>query len=204
MIKVVIASNNKNKIRQFGEMFEDAGVTAELLTAGSIGFSEYPPEDADSFIGNSKIKAVAVRKFLEEKGIEKDYYVMADDSGLSVDALGGEPGVYSARYSGENATDEENNQKLLKILKERKIENRAAHYSCVITGITPSGEILHSEGRVEGRIIDEPSGHDGFGYDPYFFVDSKNMTFASLDIASRNEISHRGQAVRKMIKMFGL
>ena len=183
-------------------MFNGEGEFARLFTAGELGFGEFPPESADTFRGNSFIKAKAVSDYLKSTSEYKDYYVLADDSGLSVDCLGGAPGVYSARFSGEHATDDENNAKLLGILKSLGEGcDRSAHYSCCVTCITPDGTELFAEGRVQGRIIDEPRGNDGFGYDPYFFVDSDNKTFAELDPSRRNCISHRGQAVREIIRL---
>ena len=200
MIRICIASNNRNKIKQFGEIFAGEGVEAELCTAGDLGFKEFPPENAETFFGNSLIKASAVRRFLEDKGIAGEYYVISDDSGICADALGGAPGVHSARFSGEHATDGENNKKLISLLSAYPEAERTAHYSCVVTLIFPDGCAVSGQGTVSGRVTDTPKGSDGFGYDPYFYVDSKRATFAELSSADRNAISHRGGAIRRVIK----
>ncbi|MBO4364077.1 MAG: non-canonical purine NTP pyrophosphatase [Clostridia bacterium] len=197
MIRICIASENKNKLRQFGEIFCALGTDVLIYTAKELGFAGYPPEDADTFYGNSLIKARAVRKFLEEKGEGGNYYVIADDSGISVDALGGAPGVHSARYAGTHAPDSENNRKLIAELKKLGDCDRSAHYTCVITVIKPEGFSVSAAGRVDGRVIDEPRGSDGFGYDPFFYIDALGKTFAELDPETRNGMSHRGQALRK-------
>ncbi|MBP1588241.1 MAG: non-canonical purine NTP pyrophosphatase [Clostridia bacterium] len=200
MIKICIASNNRNKIKQFGEIIAGEGICAETYSAGDLGFSDFPPEDAETFFGNSLIKASAVRGFLEAKGIAGQYYVLSDDSGICADALGGAPGVHSARFSGEHATDDANNRKLVSLLAAFPEEERTAHYSCVVTMIVPNGDIISGQGMVFGRVIDTPRGHDGFGYDPFFYVDPKGATFAELSSADRNAISHRGNALRRVIR----
>ena len=200
MMKICIASNNRNKIKQFGQIIAAEGIDAETCSAGDLGFCGFPPEDAETFLGNSLIKAAAVRNFLEEKGIAGDYFVLSDDSGICVDALGGAPGVHSARFSGENASDEDNNKKLISLLSGYPEAERTAHYACVVTMILPNGDVISGQGTVYGRMIDTPRGSDGFGYDPYFYVDSKAATFAELSPCDRNAMSHRGGALRKVIK----
>ncbi|MBR7078427.1 MAG: non-canonical purine NTP pyrophosphatase [Clostridia bacterium] len=197
MIRICVASENGNKLRQFGEIFSGLATDVLIYTAKELGFTEYPPEDAGTFYGNSRIKACAVRDYLVEKGEGGEYYVIADDSGISVDALGGAPGVHSARYAGTHAPDSENNRKLIAELKKLGDCDRSAHYTCVITVVNPDGMTVSTAGRVDGRVIDEPRGSDGFGYDPFFYIDSLGRTFAELDSATRNGMSHRGQALRK-------
>jgi len=199
MIKVCIASNNKNKIKQFGEILSELGLDANVLTAKDVGMPDFPPEDAETFYGNSLIKAKALYEHIVRKDGSCGCYVVADDSGICVDALGGGPGVRSARFSGEHATDAENNKLLLEKLKG--VENRAAHYMCVITLITPDGNIMCSGGRADGEVIDDARGTDGFGYDPYFYFRSLGKTFAELSSEVRNSISHRGQALRKTARL---
>lgn len=203
-MKICVASNNKNKIRQFGEMFSSLGAEVTLFTAKELGFTEYPPEDADTFAGNSLIKAKAVYDFLKTR--ENGYVVLADDSGLCVDVLGGEPGVKSARYASTDdvtdASDDDNNKKLMGKLEALCLKNPdtdlSAKYVAHIVAILPDGQVLDAEGTVSGRMVFEPRGNDGFGYDPYFFVDCYNKTFAELTPDERNAISHRGKAVRKI------
>lgn len=199
MIKVCIASNNKNKIKQFGEILASQKLDAEVLTAKEAGMEEFPPEDANTFYGNSLIKAKALHEFIKTKNGTCGCYVVADDSGVCVDALGGAPGVHSARYSGEHATDPENNALLLKNLEG--VENRAAHYMCAMTLVTPDGRIMCCGGRVDGEIIDEARGSDGFGYDPYFYIRNLGKTFAELTSDVRNSMSHRGNALRKTVDL---
>ena len=199
MIKVCIASNNKNKIKQFGEILSELGLDANVLTAEDVGMPDFPPEDAETFYGNSLIKAKALYEHIVRKDGSCGCYVVADDSGICVDALGGGPGVRSARFSGEHATDAENNKLLLEKLKG--VENRAAHYMCVITLITPDGNIMCSGGRADGEVIDDARGTDGFGYDPYFYFLSLGKTFAELSSEVRNSISHRGKALRKTARL---
>ncbi len=205
-MKICVASNNKNKIRQFGEMFAELGASVELYTSKELGFTDYPPEDADTFYGNSYIKAKAVHDYLASNSEYNDIIVLADDSGLSVNILGGEPGVMSARYASVNdvddASDEDNNRKLMgklsSIVDKEPDADLSAYYTCHIVAIFPDGSSLDAEGRVDGRMVFEPRGNDGFGYDPYFFVECYNKTFAELTPAERNAISHRGKAVRKI------
>ncbi len=195
MIKVCIASNNKNKIKQFGEILSGQDLDAHVITASDMMMKEFPPEDGITFYGNSLIKAKALYEHILKTNGKCDCYVVADDSGICVDALGGGPGVHSARFSGEHATDAENNKLLLE--KLRGVENRAAHYMCVITVITPESSIMCCGGRADGEIIDDPRGTDGFGYDPYFYFARFGKTFAQLSSDERNSVSHRGQALRK-------
>lgn len=203
-MEICIASNNKNKIRQFGEMFSSAGAKVSLYTARELGFSDFPPETADTFYGNSKIKAEAVFKHLKQAFPDREITVIADDSGLSVDALNGEPGVKSARYASiddiMDASDEDNNKKLIgklvELVRNNPDTDLSAHYTCHIVAIKPDGTELDSEGNVYGRMVFEPKGSDGFGYDPYFFVEKFQKTFAELTAKERNGISHRGKAVR--------
>ncbi len=199
MIKICIASNNKNKIKQFGEIFSKKDIEVVLMTAKDTGMGEFPPENGNTFYGNSLIKAKALYAHVSSVDGLRDSYIVADDSGICVDALGGAPGIRSARFSGDNATDADNNKLLLEKLKG--VENRAAHYSCAVTVITPKGRIMCAGGRVDGRVIDEPRGFDGFGYDPFFYVDSQKKTFAELSPDVRNSISHRGRALGRAVDL---
>ncbi len=199
MINVCIASNNKNKIKQFREIFAEQNLDVNLITASETGMKEFPPEDAGTFYGNSLIKASALHRHICSVSGACDFYVLADDSGVCVDALGGAPGVRSARFSGEHATDAMNNALLLE--KLAGVENRTAYYMCAVTLITPEGRVMCTGGRVDGEIIDEPRGSDGFGYDPYFYIASLGRTFAELTSDVRNSMSHRGSALRKAVSL---
>ncbi len=199
MIKIAAATENKNKLREFKEIFEEMGFAAEVSSAAELGMTGFPPEDADSFSGNAAIKATALYEYL--KNTRQDgYTVLADDSGISIDALGGAPGVYSARYAGEHATDDENLDKLLFELEKTGDKERKGSYVCVICAITPDGEKMLEEGRLSGIIVRERDGNGGFGYDPVFFTPVFNMTVARLTPEQKNSISHRGIAVRNMCK----
>lgn len=202
-IKAAAATGNKNKIREFKEIFEELGINAELYSAKQLGMDSFPPENADTFKGNASIKAEALYNYLLNNGYN-DFAVIADDSGITVDALGGAPGVYSARFAGENADDEENLQKLLCELEKTGDKERKAQYVCIIAAITAKGERLFAEGRMDGRIVGEKAGEGGFGYDPIFFTPVYNLTVAQLTPEQKNAISHRGSAVREICAKLAL
>lgn len=184
MQQLVIASNNKGKVREIGPMIADL----ELLSLANIGFSEEIPEPYDTFEENALAKASAVHAF---SGMN----VFADDSGICVHALHGAPGVISAHYSGAR-DDEQNLQKILSELKDN--DDRRAFYKAVIC-LLWRDEVYYFEGICDGIITSEKKGDGGFGYDPIFIPDGFEQTFAELPLAVKNEISHRGKAVRKMV-----
>lgn len=191
MKKLVIATGNPGKLSEIEEVFKD--LPFEFLSLKELGFETSIEEDQDTFEGNAIKKAVEVMKYTGE-------ITLADDSGLEVDVLGGRPGVFSARFAGAEATDEQNNKKLLQLMANIPEEKRTARFRCVIAVAFPNGQILTSEGICEGRIGYFPKGTNGFGYDPLFIVDKYNKTFAELDQHEKNQISHRGVALRKMKK----
>ena len=184
---LVVATTNKNKLKEFKEILQDLNIEIRSLDQ----FGPIPPaiEDGDSFDENSYKKAIHTAKILGLPAI-------ADDSGLVVEALGGAPGVYSARYGGENATDDDNCKKLLQELKGK--ENRKAHFQCVLSIAVPSGPALTYEGKCEGVIIDEKRGDNGFGYDPLFYFEEFGKTFAELSSAEKHSVSHRGKALSEV------
>lgn len=186
-MKVFIATGNKKKIDEIKPLLKDFEV---LSIADGINIPEVE-ENSDTFEGNSRKKALEIAKFLNMVAI-------ADDSGLMVDALEGEPGVYSARYAGENANDSDNNKKLIQNLKG--IGNRKAKFVSVISVAKPNGEVHSFRGEVEGIILDEARGNAGFGYDPYFYYVAYGKTFAELELSEKNAISHRARALSKMKK----
>lgn len=183
-MKLLIASNNKNKIRELKEILSDRFETLSLEEAGI--FSD-PEETGTTFEENSEIKA---RFALEKSGLP----TLADDSGLSVFALNGEPGVYSARYSGENATTDSNNALLLKNMEN--VVDRRAKFVCVITLLFPDGRKIQVKGECPGEILTEPRGNNGFGYDPLFYLPKLNKTFAQLSAEEKNGVSHRARALK--------
>ncbi len=184
---LVIATRNKNKLREFREILKDLQI--EIRSLDDFGPTPEAVEDGLSFDENAYKKAIHTAKVLGLPAI-------ADDSGLVVDALNGEPGVYSARYAGENATDDENCEKLLQALQG--VENRRAHFQCVLSIAVPSGPALTYEGSCDGIIIDEKRGDNGFGYDPLFYFENLGKTFAELSMAEKNRISHRGKALAEV------
>ncbi|MCI6151848.1 MAG: XTP/dITP diphosphatase [Fusobacterium perfoetens] len=185
-MKIFLATGNKHKIEEIKKIFSREDIEILSIKDGI----EIPEviEDGKTFEENSKKKALEISKFT-------NMITIADDSGICVEALGGAPGVYSARYSGENATDESNNKKLIENLKG--IENRNAKFVCVITLAKPTGETYSYTGEIHGEIIDEPRGKYGFGYDPYFYVKEYGKTTAEME-DFKNKISHRARALAKL------
>lgn len=188
MKKIVIATKNKGKIREMKDTFADLPV--ELLSLADLG-KDFPDaiEDGDTFEANSMKKACHYQKLT---GLA----CLADDSGLEVEALNGAPGVYSARFSGDNATDESNNAKLQAELKKLGVTSSKADYQCALTMVDVDGCTLQTQGFCLGEIRNIAKGDNGFGYDPYFYVGEKSM--AELTLAEKGAISHRGEALRTM------
>ena len=185
-MKLVFASNNKNKIREIQLLVPN---TIQIVSLEDIGCFEEIPETADTIEGNAILKANYVTK-------NYGYDCFADDSGLEVDALHGEPGVYSARYAGEPKDDDKNIQKLLENLNN--VKNRKANFKTVIC-LNFKGEQHLFTGIINGNIINEKIGSNGFGYDPIFVAENYTKTFAELTIEEKSSISHRGIAVRRLV-----
>lgn len=184
---IVLSSHNKKKITELQALMSEAGFKdVRVLSLSDIGYHDEIVEDGDSFEANAMIKAKAPHK--------DGLITVADDSGLCVDTLDGAPGIYSARYSGENATDEKNNEKLLLELSDK--ENRAAKFVSVIACVLPDGRSFTVRGECNGVILRSPRGENGFGYDPLFYVPVFDKTFAELSSEEKNSISHRGVAMR--------
>lgn len=186
-MKAVLASHNKNKIKELEALIKKYIPDFELLSLDDVGTTDEIEENGKTFAENALIKAkVAARS---------GYIGIGDDSGLMVHALGGMPGVYSARYAGEHGNDKANNEKLLLELGESV--DRGAMFVCVIACVFPNGdEPVIAQGICNGEILPSPRGEDGFGYDPLFWFDPYGMTFAEMKADEKNEISHRGNAVR--------
>ena len=185
-MKLIFATHNKNKTKEVKSMMPSH---IELLSLDDINFHTEIEENATTLEGNALLKAKTI---FEKTGIN----CFADDSGLLVDALNGAPGVYSARYAGSHKNDEDNMQKLLSELKDKT--NKNAHFKTVMALIIDGKEYLF-EGKIEGKIISEKLGTNGFGYDPIFVPDGYNETFAQLDAETKNKISHRARALQKML-----
>lgn len=185
-MEIALASANQGKRREIAALLAPLGIS--VATAAELGFTEDVPETGSTFADNALIKARAVAQALGRPAL-------ADDSGLTVEALGGAPGVLSARYAGEGATDAQRNAKLLKEMEGVPPERRGAAFVCVMACVRPDGATLTSEGRLEGRIALAPAGENGFGYDPVFELPERGLTVAMLEPAEKNAISHRGRAL---------
>lgn len=184
---VIAATKNKGKIKEMQEILSPLNI--EIVSQEEMGFELDVEETGDTFESNSLLKARAVAELC-------DYPVLADDSGLCVDALYGAPGVHSARYAGENATDADKIKKLLTELGENK--NRTAKFVTCISFILPDGTEITAQGEVRGYITNAPQGNNGFGYDPVFFCEELGKTFAMSTDEEKNSVSHRGRALRNL------
>lgn len=196
-MKIVAATNNKHKVAELTALFQ--GSDTELVTLREIGFTDEIIEDGSTFLENARIKAMAVHKATGLASI-------ADDSGLCVDALGGEPGIYSARYSsedGENSDDKKNNKKLLSKLEEIPENERTARFVSALCFIDSDGTEISAVGKCEGIITREERGEGGFGYDPLFFCPTFGKTFGELTADEKNSISHRANAVKILAQKLG-
>lgn len=192
MNKIVLASNNAHKVEEISDMLRPFGY--EVLSMAAVGLGDLEIEETgETFEENARIKALAIKERLGGA-------VLADDSGLEVDALNGEPGVYSARYAGEPKSDSKNNEKLLKELRDVKADKRTGRFVTVLVLIDESGEEIVVRGTVEGVIAQEARGENGFGYDPLFEIPSLNKTFAELTADEKNAMSHRGNALNKLLE----
>ncbi len=189
-MKIVLASNNKGKLREFTRLLEPLKIEVHPQGEFNVPAAEEP---YGTFIENCLLKARHAAKITGLPAI-------ADDSGICVNALGGAPGVYSARFSGEGATDDKNNALLVQ--KLQNAADRGAHYTCVLVAVRHADdpEPVIAEGRWYGEVTDTPAGEGGFGYDPYFFLPELGKTTAELTADEKNAISHRGQAMVKLIE----
>lgn len=188
---IVLATNNKNKVKEIKELLKDAPVDIKCLA----DYGPLPPvvEDGDTFEENAYKKAYHYARVL---GLP----CLADDSGLVVEALNGQPGVHSARYAGENASDLEKCDKLLSEMQGQ--DNRRARFECVMSLATPGGPALNWEGSCEGEIMAERHGESGFGYDPVFYYPDFGKTFAEVSMEEKNSVSHRGRALQEFAAEF--
>ena len=191
MTDLVVATKNRGKLREISRLLEKSSYRV-------IGLDAYPDapdviEDGDTFTANAIKKAEEIAAFT-------GLLTLADDSGLVVEALGGQPGVHSARYAGDDAADADNNRKLLQEMAEVDEGDRQAAFCCVMALVEPGGDCRTFDGEVKGMILRQPKGEDGFGYDPLFMVREYGRTMAELPLDLKNRISHRGQALKKLIK----
>jgi XTP/dITP diphosphohydrolase len=188
-VRVVLASSNSGKLREFGSLLTPFDF--QLVSQGSLGI-DTPPETGQTFAENALLKA-------RYAAAAANLPALADDSGIEVDALGGRPGIYSARFAGEGATDADNLRKLLHELRDVPSALRTARYQCVIAFVGAADDPLLATGTWEGMLIESPRGLGGFGYDPIFIPRGLERTAAELDPQEKNSLSHRGQALRSLV-----
>lgn len=186
---IIIATKNKGKVKEFQALLEPRGVKVTSL----LDYEPIPDveETGATFAENAELKALAMAKYFQKP-------VIADDSGLIVDALNGAPGIYSARYAGEEKNDAKNNEKLLREMKDVEDDKRTARFHCAICVAFPNGKSYLFEGSCEGMIAKEPKGENGFGYDPLFYIPHLKKTMAQLTEREKNQISHRAKAIEKL------
>lgn len=196
MITIHLATRNAHKVNELSGIIQTAGLNIIISSAMETGDMPAVKETEDTFAGNAKIKAYA----LKDK-ITKNNWVLADDSGLMVDAIQGNPGIFSSRYAGEHATDGENIGKLLTELKGVEGMDRSARFICNLVLLGPDGLERIFEGICNGIIADKPKGENGFGYDPIFIPDKYKLTFGMLGESIKSKISHRAIALAELLKL---
>ncbi len=194
-MKMVLATKNRGKLREFQDIFEDLGLAGDISLSSLLDFPELPDavENGSTFSENALIKARLAAK--------TGYISIADDSGISVNALGGAPGINSARYAGTSATDDDNNEKLLSELSGIPEGERTATFISFIALITPDGREEVFEGSCDGLILESPRGDGGFGYDPIFLYPQIQKTFSEMTDSEKNKISHRRRAIERLAKV---
>ncbi|AJA47445.1 Non-canonical purine NTP pyrophosphatase [Clostridium pasteurianum DSM 525 = ATCC 6013] len=190
MNKLIVASNNQGKIKEIKEILKNFQL--EVFSLKDLQIDIDVVEDGSTFMEN------AYKKAKEIYNITKGYMVLADDSGLMVDALNGAPGVLSARFSGEHGNDEKNNEKLISMLKGKGKGDRKARFVCALVLIMDNYEEIKVQEQVEGIILEDRRGKDGFGYDPLFYIPEIKKTFAEMTSSEKNSISHRGRALNQL------
>lgn len=189
MTEIVFATGNKGKAREVAMMFSDTDVCVKTLKEAGIHADII--EDGKTFMENARIKAETIARFT-------DKIVLADDSGLVIDYLNGEPGIYSARYMGEDTSYDIKNQNILDRMKGVPEHLRTARFVCAMAAVMPDGEVIEAKGVMEGLIGTKSAGTNGFGYDPVFYLPEYEASSAEITPEQKNEISHRGKALRKM------
>ncbi len=187
--EVLVASNNAGKIREIKHAL--GTVVSRIRSLKEAGIEISPREDGSTYLENALIKAKTAAEHWNG-------WILSDDSGLEVDALNGQPGLHSSRFAGENATDDENNRKLLDLLKNLPDKDRTARFRCVVVLYTKDRDPIIVEGTCEGLITSTPKGTNGFGYDPLFYLPSKQRTMAELTFEEKMEVSHRANALKKL------
>lgn len=197
MHKYIFASGNANKVKEVNEMIGKFHNDAVVISLKDVGFSGDIEENGTTFLENATIKAKAIKEFLNKTHTYSDFSILADDSGLCVDALNGEPGIHTARYAGDHNFDL-NRKKLLDNLKDKA--DRSAHYFCSMVLILPNGTLISSEGKTFGEILKEKTGDSGFCYDPYFYSFDLKKSFGQASDAEKNSVSHRAKALASLMQ----
>jgi len=192
MSKLLLATTNRGKVREYRQLL--GGLPFELVTPDEMGIEIAVEENYPSYEENARMKATAY-------GGASHLITIADDSGVEVDALGGEPGIRSARAAGEEASDKDRIERLLFRLKDVPWEKRTARFKCVIAIVSPEGRVDLCQGECQGLIAFEPKGESGFGYDPVFYLPEFEKTMAELPLDIKNQISHRGRAAREAYRV---
>ena len=198
-MRIVFATGNQDKMREIREILSDLDM--EIVSMEEAGVYMDVNESGTSFSENAQIKATVIAQELQDRNQQKETIVMADDSGLEVDYLHKEPGIYSARYLGKDTSYTEKNNTIIERLHGVPDEKRTARFVCAIAAVMPDGTILSTNESMEGQIGYEISGQNGFGYDPIFFLPKFGKTAAELSEEEKNRISHRGKALRAIEKM---
>jgi XTP/dITP diphosphohydrolase len=193
--KLLLATNNQAKVREYKSLLSD--LPCKLVTLAELGIKIAVDEVGESLKENARLKATVL-------AARSQLLTLADDSGLEVDALGGEPGRLSARYAGDNASDKERIDYLLSRLKGVPWEKRTARFRCVIALATPDGKVEFCSGECEGLVTFAPRGEHGFGYDPIFYLPELDKTMAELPLAQKNQVSHRGKAARQVYQALAM
>ena len=198
LIELWVATGNQGKLNEFKMLLNKlVGEGLSVHSQDELPVFFAPEENGDSFVANARIKARAI------KAVKPGTWVMGEDSGLTVEGLGGLPGIHSARYAGPKARDSENVAKLLKMMQIRKVMTRKAAFVSTIVAFDPEGNEHVFEGRLEGAISSNVRGQAGFGYDPVFVPDGETKTISELGLAFKNKISHRAKAVNQLIDVLG-
>ena len=192
-MRIVVATHNEHKIKEIKQILSNE----KILSLKDIGFDQKIEETGTTFLENAIIKAKMVHKYLKQNHI--DAYVIADDSGLCVDALNGAPGVYSSRYAGNNATDMENRNKLLNDLKNEYI--RQAHFICYVVEYFPDGSYIYASAKTSGNILESQIGDTSFGYDCLFFSFDLCKSFGLATDEEKNRVSHRARALKELVNI---
>ena len=199
-MRILFATHNQHKLREIQEIL--CNFPGTILCAKDLGMDQEVEENGTSFLENAEIKAKALYNFAKSRGLlEEDDLVMADDSGLSIEALSFGPGIYSARFLGVDTPYPEKNRRILAMMEESSSKSRMAYFTCAIVAIFADGKVLQTEARCTGEIAKEPGGEEGFGYDPIFYLPEYRKTTAELSREEKNKVSHRGKALRKMERM---